>query len=167
MTDRKRIDYRVQTNWNAFTWRLAGWISEISELNLSDPDTLQSFLDVTFCVHRIWTLLRLVLQKGALTFEKLSHQRSWSSSHWVPPRNASSATLSFKKEEKEEIEFLWSLIRLVTHIKAFSRGLVLLNVSSALLRHGNNPAKIVPELLKWAACLSDLLWKWYCPIGTS
>lgn len=52
------------------------------------------------------------------------------------------------KEEREETEFLWSLIRLVTHIKAFSRGLVLLNVSSALLRHGDNPAKIVPELLK-------------------
>lgn len=112
-----------------------------------NPDTLQSFVFVTFCAHRISTLLRLVLQEGP------SLLRSY------PIKGPDHPLIEFLfealllrlcplKEEKEETEFLWNLIRFVTHIKAFSRGLVLLNVSSALLRHGDNPAKIVPELLK-------------------
>lgn len=63
------------------------------------------------------------------------------------------------------------LRKFVTHIKASSRSLVLLNMLSSvsvLLRDGDNPAKeYCAGTVKWAACLSDLLWKWYCPIGTS
>lgn len=90
-------------------------------------------------------------KKGGFTFENWSRQMSWSSSRSVLLQTFSSETLSFNERTELSLISKRQSLEVFYHLTCCH-----LSQCSADVR-----------AIKRAACLSDLLWKWNCPIGTS